>query len=154
MQGAIAAARAYRAYIRGEAHIAADFAGQALDYLPDYDLISRSLRTVAYALRGDASWMNGDLENAKEAYTEAVKIGQAAGDIHLTIVNNSNLANVLIEQGSLHQAARIYSDTLQIAARPDGQKSIITGRVYGELSQVFYEWNQSGRCVPSMPNSP
>jgi LuxR family maltose regulon positive regulatory protein len=59
----------------------------------------------------------------------------------LTIVNNSNLANVLIEQGSLRQAARIYSDTLQIATRPDGQKSIIAGRVYGELSQVFYEWN-------------
>jgi LuxR family maltose regulon positive regulatory protein len=141
MQGTIAAARAFQANLQGEAHIAADFARQALGYLPDIDLISRSLRTVAYALLGDASSISGDLEDAKEAYTEAAKIGQAAGDIHLTIVNNSNLANVLIEQGSLRQAARIYSDTLQIATRPDGQKSIIAGRVYGELSQVFYEWN-------------
>jgi len=141
MQGTIAAARAFRANLQGEAHIAADFARQALGYLPDIDLISLSLRTVAYALLGDASSISGDLEDAKEAYIEAAKIGQAAGDIHLTIVNNSNLANVLIEQGSLRQAARIYSDTLQIATRPDGQKSIIAGRVYGELSQVFYEWN-------------
>ena len=141
MQGTIAAARAFQANLQGEAHIAADFARQALEYLPDIDLISRSLRTVAYALLGDASSISGDLEDAKEAYTEAAKIGQAAGDIHLTIVNNSNLANVLIEQGSLRQAARIYSDTLQIATRPDGQKSIIAGRVYVELSQVFYEWN-------------
>lgn len=141
MQGTIAAARAFQANLQCEAHIAADFARQALGYLPDIDLISRSLRTVAYALLGDASSISGDLEDAKEAYTEAAKIGQAAGDIHLTIVNNSNLANVLIEQGSLRQAARIYSDTLQIATRPDGQKSIIAGRVYGELSQVFYEWN-------------
>jgi LuxR family maltose regulon positive regulatory protein len=141
MQGTISAARAFQANLQGDAHTAADFARQALGYLPDIDLISRSLRTVACALLGDASSISGDLEAAKEAYTEAAKIGQAAGDIHLTIVNNSNLANVLIEQGSLRQAARIYSDTLQIATRPDGQKSIIAGRVYGELSQVFYEWN-------------
>jgi LuxR family maltose regulon positive regulatory protein len=142
MQGTIAAARAFRANLQGEAHIAADFARQALGYLPDIDLISRSLRTVAYALLGDASSLSGDLEEAQRAYTEAAKIGQAAGDIHLTIVNNSNLANVLIELGALRQAAKIYAGTLQIATRPDGQKSIIAGRVYGELSQVFYEWNR------------
>src|SRR4030042_1443652 len=28
-----------------------------------------------------------------------------------------------------------------MAAHPDGQKSVIAGRVYVELSQVFYEWN-------------
>ena len=85
--------------------------------------------------------MSGNLEEAQQAYIEAAQIGKAAGDIHLTIVNNSNLANLLIEQGSLRQAARIYSDTLQMATRPDGQKSIIAGRLYGELSQVYYEWN-------------
>ena len=141
MQGTIAAARAFRANLQGEAHIAADFARQALECLPDIDLISRSLRTVAYGLLGDASSMSGNLEEAQQAYIEAARIGKAAGDIHLTIVNNSNLANLLIEQGSLRQAARIYSDTLQMATRPDGQKSIIAGRVYGELSQVYYEWN-------------
>jgi len=142
MQGTIAAARAFRANLKGEAHIAADFARQALGYLPDIDLISVSLRTVAYALLGDACSMSGNLECAQQAYIEAARIGVAAGDIHLTIVNNSNLANLLIEQGSLRQAARIYAETLQMATRPDGQKSIIAGRVYGELSQVYYEWNQ------------
>ena len=141
MQGTIAAARAYRANLQGEAKIAADFARQALGFLPDINITSLSLRTVAYALLGDASSMSGNLDEAREAYTEAAEIGQVAGDVHLTIVNNSNLANVLIEQGSLRQAAGIYSDTLQIATRPDGQKSIIAGRVYGELSQVYYEWN-------------
>jgi LuxR family maltose regulon positive regulatory protein len=142
MQGAIAAARAFRANLTGEPRIAADFARQALACLPDFDLVSRSLRTVAYALLGDASSITGNLAEAQEAYAESAKIGQAAGDVHLTIVNNSNLANVLIELGSLRQAANIYSDTLQIATRPDGQKLIIAGRVYGELSQVYYEWNR------------
>jgi ATP/maltotriose-dependent transcriptional regulator MalT len=141
MQGAIAAARAHRANLLGEAHMAADFARQALEYLPDIDLVSRSLRTVATALIGDACSISGNLEEARQAYMESARIGQAAGDVHLIIVANSNLANVLIEQGMLRQAARIYSETLLKATRPDGQKSIIAGRVLAELSQVYYEWN-------------
>jgi len=85
--------------------------------------------------------MKGELEDARQAYMEAKQIGQAAGDIHLVIVVNSNLANILVEQGHLHQAASIYSQTLQMASRPDGQKSVIAGRVYAELGQVSYEWN-------------
>lgn len=141
MKGAIAAARAHQANVQGEAHLAAHFARQALEYLPDIDLVSRSLRTVATSLLGDASSMSGNLEDARQAYLEAARIGQAAGDIHLNIVLNSNLANILVEQGSLRQAARIYSETLQMTTRPDGQQSVIAGRVYAELSQVYYEWN-------------
>jgi LuxR family maltose regulon positive regulatory protein len=141
MQGTIATGRAYRTNLEGETSLAASFARQALEYLPDNDLVSRSLRTVATSLLGDASSMNGELEDARQAYMEAKQIGQAAGDNHLVIVANSNLANILVEQGLLHQAARIYSETLQIATRPDGQKSVIAGRVYVELSQVFFEWN-------------
>jgi LuxR family maltose regulon positive regulatory protein len=141
MQGAIATARAYRTNQEGETTQAASFARQALEYLPDNDLVSRSLRTVATSLLGDASSMNGELEDARQAYMEAKQIGQAAGDIHLVIVVNSNLANVLIEQGLLHQAAEIYSETLQMATRPDGKKLVIAGRVYAELSQVSCEWN-------------
>lgn len=142
MQGTIAAARAHQANIQGEARVAADYARQALKYLSDIDPVSRSLRVVATSLLGDASSMSGNLEDAEQAYLEAASIGQAVGDIHLTIVANSNLANILVEQGSLHQAAKIYFETLRKATRPDGQKSVIAGRVYVELSQVFYEWNQ------------
>jgi LuxR family maltose regulon positive regulatory protein len=141
MQGTIATARAYRANLQGETSLAVSFATQALEYLPDIDLVSRSLRTVATSLLGDASSMNGNLEDAWQAYMEAKQIGQAAGDMHLVIVANSNLANILIEQGLLHQAARIYYETLQMTTRPDGQKSVLAGRVYAELSQVSYEWN-------------
>ena len=141
MKGAIAAARAHKANVQGEAHLAADFARQALEYLTDIDLVSLSLRAVATSLLGDASSMSGNLEEARQAYLESAQICQAAGDVHLTIVINSNLANILVEQGSLRQAARIYSETIQMATRPDGQKAVIVGRVYAELSQIYYEWN-------------
>jgi LuxR family maltose regulon positive regulatory protein len=141
MQGVIAAARAHKSILRGEAQIAADFARRALELLPDKNLVSRSLRAVSTSLLGDATSMSGDLEEARNAYIESAQICQAAGDIHLTIVINSNLANIMVEQGLLHQAARVYTDTLSMATRPDGQRALIAGRLLVELSQVLYEWN-------------
>jgi LuxR family maltose regulon positive regulatory protein len=85
--------------------------------------------------------MNGNLEEARRAYAEAVQIGQAADNVHLVIIFDSNIADILIEQGQLHQAARIYSESLEKATRPDGQRSPWTDRVYAGLSRIFYEWN-------------
>ena len=72
--------------------------------------------------------MNGESGGGQAAYTEAVQISQAAGNIHMVIITNSNLADILMEQGQLHQAARIYSETLQMATRPDGQSSPLAER--------------------------
>jgi LuxR family maltose regulon positive regulatory protein len=142
MQGVMAAARAYGSNLIGDAHKAADFARQALEILPEVDLITLSLRAVSASLLGDASSLTGDLEEARRAYIESARISQSAGDVHLTIVINSNLANILVEQGLLRQAEKIYAETLSLATRPDGQMALIAGRILIELSQVYYEWNK------------
>ncbi|OGO35482.1 MAG: hypothetical protein A2W35_21210 [Chloroflexi bacterium RBG_16_57_11] len=142
MLGSIAAARAYLSNSRGEADLAKNYAQGALKYLPDSNAFSCSLRSVATSILGDASWMTGDLENAKQAYREAVKISQTAGNIYMTIIANSNLADVLMEQGALHQAARLYLEVLQVATRPDGQMLPNADRLYAGLSEISYEWNQ------------
>jgi LuxR family maltose regulon positive regulatory protein len=141
MLGAMATARAYRVNIQGNTRPAVDFARQALDCLPDDDPLSRSLRSVATSILGDASWMNGDLAGAEHAYREAARIGQAAGTVHMAIIANSHLAEVLMEQGWLYQAARTYSETLPMATRPDGQRSPLADRIYAGLSMVSYEQN-------------
>jgi LuxR family maltose regulon positive regulatory protein len=153
MQGAIATVRSWLSNDKGEMYPAASFARQALDCLPDIDLVSRSLRTVATALLGDANSMNGELEYARQAYTDAKRIGQAAGDVHLVILVNSNLANILMEQGLLHQAAEIYTETLQMATRPDGKKLVTAARVYEELSQISYEWNHLETAMEQVDRS-
>jgi LuxR family transcriptional regulator, maltose regulon positive regulatory protein len=142
MQGAIASARAHQANLMGDAHKAVDYARHAIEVLPDIDLISRSLRAVSALLLGDATSMTGDLEEAKQDYPQSAQICQAAGDVHLTIAVNSNLANILVAQEVLRQAAKIYSDTLTLATHPDGRKALIAGRLLVELSQVYYEWNR------------
>jgi LuxR family maltose regulon positive regulatory protein len=141
MLGSVAAARAHRANLQGDTRLAADFAQQALEQLHDSDSFSCSLRSVVTSILGDASRINGDLEEAKRAYTDAVLIGRAANDLQMVIVANTSLAGILMEQGQLHQAARIYSETLQMATRPDGHRSPLAESVYAGLSRVSYEWN-------------
>jgi len=141
MQGAIATGRAYRSFINGDTNRTATFARQAMEDLPGVDLISRSIRSIATALLGDASLMNGELEEARQVYTEARKIGQAAGDVHVIMVVNCSLGRILVEQGLLHQAAELFAEALQMATRPDGRKLVTAGEVYAELSQLSYEWN-------------
>jgi LuxR family transcriptional regulator, maltose regulon positive regulatory protein len=141
MSGAVTAAQAFRANMQGESRLAADLARQALDCLPTSSDFSCSLRSAAISILGDASWINGNLAEAQRAYTDAVKISQAAGSIPMLIIANSNLADILLEEGFLNQAARIYSATLQIATLPDGQTSPLAERMYAGLSRISYEWN-------------
>lgn len=141
MLGTIAADRAFLSSYQGDIRQAVEFAQQALQNLPDTDPLSLSMCSVANLILGEACWMRGSLGEARQIYTEAIRNSQAAGDIPMLINNNSNLADILLEQGQLHQAARIYSDTLQIALRPDGRRLPSVARVYAKLSSLSYEWN-------------
>jgi len=141
MLGSMVAVRAYLANMRGDTGQAAAFAQQALGYLPDRVPFARSLRSLATSILGDASWLNGDLETARGAYTEAMRIGRAADNIHLTIIANSHIAETLIEQGQLHAAARTYAESLKMATGQNGVASPLAARVHVGLSQVSYEWN-------------
>jgi LuxR family maltose regulon positive regulatory protein len=141
MQGAITTGRSYRSFMNGDTNQTATFARQAVEELPDIDIISRSIRSIATALLGEACFMNGELEEARQACMEAKRIGQAAGDVPSVIIINCALGRIFTEQGHLHQAAEIYAETLQIATRPDGKKLVSAGEAYAESNQIFYEWN-------------
>lgn len=142
MQGTIAAARAHCANLHGDTRRAADYAQQALRQLPDCSSISQSIRSVATSVLGDASWINGNLDEAINAYTEAVRIGQRANNLHMVIIANSNLADILLEQGQLHRADLIYTKSLQMTVRPDGQRSPLAGSLYIGLTKLSYERDQ------------
>jgi LuxR family maltose regulon positive regulatory protein len=141
MLGSIAAVRAYLANLHGEALLATDYAQGALEYLPVSNDFSCSMRSVATSICGDASRINGNLEVARSAYLEAVQISQAAGNMYMTLIAKSNLADVFFEQGELHQAARIYAETLPNARRPDGQELPVADHLFAGLAGIAYERN-------------
>jgi LuxR family transcriptional regulator, maltose regulon positive regulatory protein len=142
MLGTIAAARAHCANLQGDMHAAAQYARRAMDLLPDCSSISLSVRSVVASLLGDASRINGNLEEAARAYTEAIRIGRDARNLHMVIIANCHLGDILIEQGRLHQAAGVYTHSLQMAVRPDGQRSPLAGKLYAGLGGLAYERNQ------------
>jgi len=142
MLGTIAAARANCANSQGDTQSSAEYARHALDLLPDCSSISQSIRSVSTSILGDASWINGNLEDATRAYTEAIRIGREAGNLHMVIIAKSNLAEILMEQGQLHKAADTYINSLEMAVRPDGQRSPLAGRIYAGLARLSYERNQ------------
>jgi LuxR family maltose regulon positive regulatory protein len=97
---------------------------------------------VATSLLGDASRINGNLEEAIQAYTEAIKIGREANNLNMVIIANSNIADILMEQGQLHRAADTYARSLQMAVRPDGQRSPLAAKIFAGLGRLSYEWNR------------
>ena len=140
MKGALAAARAHTASARCDPG-AAEFARQALACLPEGDVLGDVLRSVATLILGDTAWSSGRLEEAKRAYGEAVRIGRAAKNPHLIILGDSELAEILVEQGQLDLAVARLSEALQVATRADGSKSIWVDRVLAGLSRVTYQRN-------------
>ncbi len=142
MQGTIAAARAQCAASRGDMHSAAEYARQALELLPDSSSISRSIRSASTSILGDASQLNNELEEAKRAYTEAVRIGREAGNLHMVINASASIADILVVQGQLRQAVDIYTQCLQMGIRPDGQRSPLARYILASLAKLFYEWNR------------
>jgi LuxR family maltose regulon positive regulatory protein len=154
MLGCLVAARAQWADMQGKADLAADFAQQALGYLPGSNPFSCSIRSVTTIILGDISWMKGNLEQARYAYEEAVHLSRSADNVYLTIITTSNLADVLMELGKIHLAGRLYSEILEVPMRPDGSRLPWLGRVYAGLGKVFYEWNNletamqyAGQCI-------
>lgn len=140
MRGALLAARAHSANAQRDP-AAGEFARQALARLPEGDALSDSLRGVATLILGDAEWTSGRLEEAKQAYREAVRIGRAANNPHLVILGDSDLAEILIEQGQLELAAGRLSEALQGSTCANGAQSLLVDRVLAALSRVAYERN-------------
>jgi LuxR family maltose regulon positive regulatory protein len=82
------------------------------------------------------------LEEATRAYTEAIRIGREANNLHMVIIANSNIADILLRQGHLHRAADTYTQSLQMAVRPDGQRSPLAARLFAGMGRLSYEWNR------------
>jgi LuxR family maltose regulon positive regulatory protein len=65
----------------------------------------------------------------------------------MVIIANSNLADIMMEQGQLHRAQDTYTQALRMAVRPDGQKSPLAGSLYAGLGRLSYEWDQLDDAV-------
>jgi LuxR family maltose regulon positive regulatory protein len=108
---------------------------RALEYLHPENLTHRTATTwklgVAYEIQGDRV-------AAKQAYTEAILICEKSGNIYTQILATTGLANILLAENQLRQAAETYRQALELV----GNLPIpIAPHVHLCLAKIAYEWN-------------
>ena len=133
--GQIAAARATLALTRYQVETMLAQSRRALEYLHPNNL---SLRATANWTLGFAYWTLGDRATARRAYTEAISLSQASGDIFTTILATIGLGNVQEAVNQLYLAAETYQRVLQLAG---DQPLLIIYEAHLGVARVLYEWN-------------
>lgn len=132
------AIRAYAAYLAGDTARTVALAQEALEYLHEENLTARSV--VAYVL-GRAALLEGDTAGAQEAVSQAIKMGQAAGNTHLVVPATCFLADLQAAAGRLRWADETYRQALQLAAEGSGRLLPVAAEAYLGMGSLQYEWN-------------
>ena len=145
--GHVAAIRAYAGTLKGDMSRVRELACEALEHLPEEDLMARGW---AATLLASAFRYSGDLSAAAQALTEALAISQVAGDSNVAANILCDLAELQAVQGKLHEAAATCWDALQLTdgyARLGGRQLPIIGHAYTRMSAVLREWNDLEAAV-------
>jgi len=133
--GQIAAARATLATNQLKVESMLAQSRRALEYLHPKNLI---FRTTAYCMLGIAYLLQGDRAAARQAYTEAITLSEASGNIFFTLIATSGLGTVQEAENQLHRAAATYQRVLQLAG---GMPLPMIYEAHLGLARVLYEWN-------------
>jgi LuxR family maltose regulon positive regulatory protein len=133
--GQIAAARATLALTRYQPEAMITQARRALEYLHPDNLLSRirAIWTLGFAYQ-----VQGDRAAARQAYTEAIAISQASGNIRFTIVATISLGVIQEFENHLYQAAETFRSGLQLAG---DHPQPFENEAHLGLARIFYEWN-------------
>src|SRR5215471_8690859 len=133
---AAAIARAWLAYLRGDADDIARFAAQARARLRDGDWLLESICRLNLAL---ADWLGGRLTDAAQHFTAAIAGWRAAGQHTLAALGCHFLGQIRRAQGDLDAALAAYRELLQITALPGGVKSPLAGVGHVRIAEVCYQ---------------
>jgi LuxR family maltose regulon positive regulatory protein len=133
--GHIAALRALLAAAENQVEPMLAQSRRALEYLPPNDLSSRpfTLWTLGFA-----SLLQGDRAAARQAYTEAFSISQAAGNLIVSIGATIGLGNVQEADNQLSLAAETYRRVLHLAGDLPQPPAL---EAHLGLARICYEWN-------------
>jgi len=133
--GHIAAIRATLAGAQYQVETIIAQSRRALEYLHPDNL---AVRTVTTWMLGFAYQLQGDRAAASRAYTEAIAISQASGNIIINFSATVGLGMVQEADNQLHLAAETYRRVLQLAGDPPQPAAC---EAHLGLARICYEWN-------------
>ncbi len=133
--GRIAATRATVAANQYEVETIIAQSRRALEYLHPDNL---SFRTFTAWKLGYAYYLQGDRAAASRAYTEAISVSKASGNIMTTLVATIGLASLQAADNQLRLAAQTYRRALQLFG---DQPLPFACEAHLGLARILYEWN-------------
>ena len=138
LEGRIAVIRAYMATRTGALSRTVDYASQALKLLPRENL---NWRSVAATLLG-MGYGPGRLAEQQQAYSEAMEISKAAGNIYYHIFAGSCLGSSMVQSGNLKEAEDFNRQMINLAIENGIEQTGIGGSLYGNLGMILCEWGK------------
>jgi LuxR family transcriptional regulator, maltose regulon positive regulatory protein len=137
LHASIAIARAYIAQATGDIPGTIKYAQQVLENFNETgDQLQRGQATT---LLGLASWASGDLETARQAFSDFITMMQAADNISNMISASPVLAEIIMAQGQLREAFATFQQALQLAADQGEPMPLGTEELYRGISEIYRE---------------
>jgi LuxR family maltose regulon positive regulatory protein len=142
--GEIAAFYALLATYRQDVQQSTELSERALELLPADRLFFRSFVAVFLGLN---YMFGGDVAAAIRAFDETARIGQQAGNLVITVLSLTHLAELAHIQGELGRATALYERALQTATDERGRPKPIAGLALIGLGQVARERGELERAT-------
>ncbi|MBK8989243.1 MAG: hypothetical protein IPM39_24795 [Chloroflexi bacterium] len=137
-QGEILAVRAIYASLYGRLNNAILWATEAITLIAPEDHLSLA---AAYQALGNAYRHQGQLDAALAAYGQTRQHFEKLGNVFMGQLPLYRTASIQIMQGRMKQAWQTYESIRQHAQSAGYEPLIMTGEVYGYLSDLYWEWN-------------
>jgi LuxR family maltose regulon positive regulatory protein len=137
LRGRIAVIRAYISSRTGDLSRTITLSSQALKLLPPRDL---NWRSVAATMLGFGTGSDRLVE-AQQAFSEAMKMSKAAGNVYYHVFAGSCLGSVMLRRGKFKEAKDFNRQLLSLAIENGIEQTGIVGSVYANLGTIFCEWN-------------
>jgi LuxR family maltose regulon positive regulatory protein len=137
LRGRIAVIRAYISTRTGDLSRTITLSSQALKLLPPRDL---NWRSVAATMLGFGTGSDRLVE-AQQAFSEAMKMSKAAGNVYYHVFAGSCLGSVMLRRGKFKEAKDFNRQLLSLAIENGIEQTGIVGSVYANLGTIFCEWN-------------
>ncbi len=138
LQGEWLALQSKLVSVQGKPAQSRDLANQALQILPEADILMRSMAFINLA---SAYEQMLDYDHAAETFQMIAKNARRMGDYTFETLGLSGQARMELMQGHLHQAFSIASEGIR-RLEITGRKTPFSATFYGELSQIYYQWHK------------
>ena len=139
LPGLIAMTRAYNAQVQGDLSGTVKYAKLALQHIPADDHFRRAQATITLEV---THWTRGDLEAARAAMVDWMNSLQKAGNFAFHVASAFALADIQVAQGHLHEAARTYQQSLELASMHGEDTQRITAHHYLGLAMLKHEMGE------------